>query len=686
MRLAFGGAEVGDCWKNMISYAQNFEDVILARVFGAGHPGFYIDAGAGDPTEESVTRHFYDLGWTGINIEPEPLYYERLAAERPRDVNLCIALGEVEETRCFHHTSVRGISTLSRFFREQFEQKCSCVYEEREINVTTLAQICKQYVASPIDFLKIDVEGWEGEVLRGGDWNTYRPIVVLLEATEPTPYVPAWDWEPTILGFGYDFVYYDGLNRFYLRTDRQDLKHHFQHPPNVHDLFITHSRAQVDGEVGRLLTSLDGERARSEQLAIQLSAQRGEADELRARCQASAAESSALQLREADLNEKIRLLNEAAVRLTWERDNHWARAEQIIRDQVSYREGAEKLLKGIDQERERFDQAAKDWQGLRQETDRLIKRLTLDREAERRQTALQLRDKERERRQLAQAFERSKSEHEKERQRSTALGESMVRECELFAEATGKLIREKEELRLAASVQLEDKERERQEMVRMLDEFKLLHEQERQRAALLLEDETRECQLLLEEVGKRTRDREEDGRLNAIEAANKERERLELATRLEALAMEADETLVKFTHESVEKQQAMRQLAEAQARIEGLASDFERERQLSAAALDRLAQEREAAQRQAEQAMESCIAYQARLEQAHLQSAGESAKVAALESDISMLRKALSDLKREVKDQGGDEPRGNLDHLSEAGDGSFLRLACAASEGNGGHP
>jgi FkbM family methyltransferase len=377
--------------RNMISYAQNFEDVILARVFGAGYKGFYIDAGAGDPTEESVTKHFYDLGWNGINVEPEPLYYERLAADRPRDVNLCVALGEVEETRVFHHTSLRGISTLSKRFRQQFEERCSCVYEEREVTVTTLAQICKQYVTSPIDFLKIDVEGWEGEVLRGGDWNTYRPIIVLLEATEPTPYVPAWDWEPTILGFGYDFVYYDGLNRFYLRSDRQELKHHFQYPPNVHDLIMTYSRAQRDSEMGQLLTSLDEERARSEQLAIRLSGQRVEADELRARCQALAAELSVLQPREADLNEKIRLLNEATERVTRERDNQWARGEQIVCNHVSYRDGVEKLLKGIDQERQRFDQAAKDWQALRQGTDRLVERLTSDRDEERRHAAIQLR-------------------------------------------------------------------------------------------------------------------------------------------------------------------------------------------------------------------------------------------------------------------------------------------------------
>jgi len=86
----------------MVSYAQNFEDVMLARVFkGREKPGFYIDVGAMDPTDGSTTRHFYDLGWHGINIEPDSRFYERLVANRTRDINLNVALGEAHETRTF---------------------------------------------------------------------------------------------------------------------------------------------------------------------------------------------------------------------------------------------------------------------------------------------------------------------------------------------------------------------------------------------------------------------------------------------------------------------------------------------------------------------------------------------------------------------------------------------------------
>src|SRR3712207_1823525 len=73
-----------------VSYSQNAEDIRLARVFTAER-GFYVDVGAGDPTAGSLTKLFYDRGWSGINVEPGPMF-ERLLVERPRDVNLNVAV------------------------------------------------------------------------------------------------------------------------------------------------------------------------------------------------------------------------------------------------------------------------------------------------------------------------------------------------------------------------------------------------------------------------------------------------------------------------------------------------------------------------------------------------------------------------------------------------------------------
>jgi hypothetical protein len=77
----------------MISYAQNLEDVVLNRVFKSKPTGFYIDVGAHDPVEQSVTKYFHDLGWRGINIEPVRSSYWKFDKERPRDINLNLAVG-----------------------------------------------------------------------------------------------------------------------------------------------------------------------------------------------------------------------------------------------------------------------------------------------------------------------------------------------------------------------------------------------------------------------------------------------------------------------------------------------------------------------------------------------------------------------------------------------------------------
>ena len=77
----------------MISFAQNLEDVVLARVFASQKDGIYVDIGAWDPDLDSVTKHFYLRGWTGINVEPSATAFARLSAARPRDVNLNVAVG-----------------------------------------------------------------------------------------------------------------------------------------------------------------------------------------------------------------------------------------------------------------------------------------------------------------------------------------------------------------------------------------------------------------------------------------------------------------------------------------------------------------------------------------------------------------------------------------------------------------
>jgi len=223
----------------VISYAQNFEDVMLARAFRGLAQGFYVDVGAMDPVTHSVTCHFYEQGWHGINIEPSRSHFARLVELRPRDINLNFALGEREEVRDFFDVPESGLSSLSDEPPAADSASLSRVTVPG-MRVTTLARVCAEHVGGrTIDFLKIDVEGWERQVIAGGDWRRFRPRIVVVEATRPNSPEAAWaEWEPILLGSDYLFAWFDGLNRFYVRREDAALRQHFAVPPNVFDDFV----------------------------------------------------------------------------------------------------------------------------------------------------------------------------------------------------------------------------------------------------------------------------------------------------------------------------------------------------------------------------------------------------------------------------------------------------------------
>ena len=202
----------------MTSYADNFEDVLLRRAFDDVVGGFYIDVGAYDPVVHSVTKHFYDLGWRGINIEPNPAPFASLAAGRDRDVNLNIGLSD-REGQLTLYGGPTGCWSVERGLLTGFFGVDPRDVVEHSIPVTTLAEVCGRHVPEgvTIDFLKIDVEGHEQAVIRGGDWSRWRPRLVLAEAFGSEA------WEPSFLAQGYHFALFDGINRLYVRDEDRHL-------------------------------------------------------------------------------------------------------------------------------------------------------------------------------------------------------------------------------------------------------------------------------------------------------------------------------------------------------------------------------------------------------------------------------------------------------------------------------
>jgi FkbM family methyltransferase len=291
---------------SFVSYAQNYEDVMLVRALREVERGFYIDVGAQDPDEDSVTKAFYELGWHGINIEPVTYWFQRLVASRPHDINLQLAVSDSPGRLHLFEVIDSGLSTTDPDFAKRHVQDGHQI-RESDVKCATLDEICKIHQVGEVHFLKIDCEGSEAAALRGLSLERIRPWIILLEATEPNSQKPAYmEWEPLLTGSGYHFVYEDGLNRFYVADERAALDSSFSHPPNVFDYFVRASEATVRGQLqatqGDLLSLLEAQRVvRAE----------SECEQLRASVEHLRSEN---ERREEALVEHRRLLSEAAER------------------------------------------------------------------------------------------------------------------------------------------------------------------------------------------------------------------------------------------------------------------------------------------------------------------------------------------------------------------------------------
>jgi FkbM family methyltransferase len=216
-----------------ISYAQNGEDAVLARVLADVDRGRYIDVGANDPDTHSVTRAFYDRGWSGINIEPVLAVHARLEAARTRDVNLAVAAGRIDGTIDLGEIAETGLSTTDPGVAARHGRSGYAVVH-REVPMLTLDTIWQRHAAGEIHFLKIDVEGGESDVLAGIDLATRRPWVIVVEATAPLTNIPTHDaWEPRLLDAHYRFAHDDGLNRYYVAEEHAALIASFAASPTL---------------------------------------------------------------------------------------------------------------------------------------------------------------------------------------------------------------------------------------------------------------------------------------------------------------------------------------------------------------------------------------------------------------------------------------------------------------------
>jgi FkbM family methyltransferase len=224
-------------------YSRNLEDVMLCRALAGVAEGSFLDVGAGHPVYDSNTYALYQRGWRGIALEPIEEAATLWQKERPEDLLIAMAAAaEPGETTLHLMPHATQISTLDASQAADWQREGYQI-EPRRVPVTTLNEVLDRFQEGELHLMSVDVEGLEREVLAGLDLARYRPWIIVIEATRPGSHAPTHEvWEPGVLSARYEFVYFDGVNRFYLAAEHAHLKGHFASPPGPADDYVRNAR------------------------------------------------------------------------------------------------------------------------------------------------------------------------------------------------------------------------------------------------------------------------------------------------------------------------------------------------------------------------------------------------------------------------------------------------------------
>jgi FkbM family methyltransferase len=167
------------------AYSSEGEDLILKRIFHEKRNGVYVDVGAHHPFRVSNTYLFYKMHWKGINIDPMPGSKAMFDKHRPQDVNLEMGVSLEKQQLTYRIFNEPALNTFSDDkVKEYTSDPQYRVVREKKIDTWPLADILDRYLPAdtPIDFLTIDAEGLDMDVLRSNNWDKYRPAYILVES------------------------------------------------------------------------------------------------------------------------------------------------------------------------------------------------------------------------------------------------------------------------------------------------------------------------------------------------------------------------------------------------------------------------------------------------------------------------------------------------------------------------
>lgn len=167
------------------SYAQDGEDIVLKEFLKGQQKGFYVDVGAHHPKRFSNTYFFYKRGWQGINIDAAPGSMQAFLRSRPNDINIEAAISDVQhelEFYIFNEPALNSFDEILSHQREEENPKYQIV-KTKKMMTQRLETVLRDNLPSgqQIDFLSVDVEGWDLVVLRSNNWQIFRPKYILIE-------------------------------------------------------------------------------------------------------------------------------------------------------------------------------------------------------------------------------------------------------------------------------------------------------------------------------------------------------------------------------------------------------------------------------------------------------------------------------------------------------------------------
>ena len=160
-----------------LEYMANSEEAILIDYFASKPSGFFVEVGASNPFDLSVSWPFERAGWKGLLIEPIPECAELLRKNRSATVVECACTShDAPDTGILTIQSIGGVgSTMSKDFL--FKGEANTI----KVKCRTLDSIFKEYDVNKINLLSIDVEGFEYEVLKGLNLEIYKPDLIFIE-------------------------------------------------------------------------------------------------------------------------------------------------------------------------------------------------------------------------------------------------------------------------------------------------------------------------------------------------------------------------------------------------------------------------------------------------------------------------------------------------------------------------